>query len=56
MVTLHRISDPAFPVDELQMTFELIFQEFDVDVVQRVGGYTPGAVKPYDLDVSCDPG
>jgi hypothetical protein len=57
MVTLHRILDPAFPVDKLQVTFELLVQEFDVNIVQRVRCYTPGAVKPYHLDVPPrDPG
>ena len=52
MVTLRRVLDPAFPVDKLQVTFELRIQELDVNVVQRVGGYTPGTVEPYKLDVS----
>lgn len=57
MVTLHRILDPTFPVDELQVTFELLVQVFNVNVVQRVGGYTPGTVESYHLDVPPrDPG
>ncbi|OQE06799.1 hypothetical protein PENVUL_c016G07035 [Penicillium vulpinum] len=43
MVTLRRILDPAFPVHKLQLTFELIVQELDMYVVQRIGGYTPKA-------------
>lgn len=52
MVTLRRILDPTFPVDKLQVTFELRIQELDVNVVQGVCGYTPGTVEPYNLNVS----
>jgi hypothetical protein len=52
MVTLQRVFNSAFSIEELQMTLKLGIQEFNVDVVQRVGSYTPGTMKPYHLNVS----